>query len=199
MLNEILTGQASLEERRVADPYREPSVPDVTRSCVGCRRTFTTKATSDATRCGACYLAQSAPSTDAYAAIARDLERSKANDRFLRGALLVGLSILIAVFRCAMQRSYDEDMRVATQPPAFVFSSDPFAEEVSDFARQMCACGDLACGRDVQARFLNFTRHVSPPTDDAVLQAIAADTERMGTCLGKLEATPRIEITPESP
>lgn len=56
MFNEILTGKASLENKPKEDPYREPSVPDVSIACDQCRKPFTKKATSPATKCVQCHM-----------------------------------------------------------------------------------------------------------------------------------------------
>jgi hypothetical protein len=56
MFNEILTGKASLENKPKEDPYRVQSVPDVTVPCDQCRKNFTKKATSPATKCVQCHM-----------------------------------------------------------------------------------------------------------------------------------------------
>src|SRR5690349_6897190 len=100
MFNDILTGKATLEEKHAASPYREATVPDVTRTCVTCSQAFTTKATSTATQCTGCHLAgleaDQRANAQAYAASAAAFERSQRDSRtakwLLGAALAVGMA-----------------------------------------------------------------------------------------------------------
>lgn len=96
MFNEILTGKASLENKPREDPYREQSVPDVSILCDQCRKTFTKKANSPATKCVQCHMDNAARDaallqTNAYASS----EASDATWQVVKIFLYIGLVALL--------------------------------------------------------------------------------------------------------
>jgi hypothetical protein len=73
------------------------------------------------------------------------------------------------------------------QEPTFVF--DPYLEQVRDYASQMCFCQDLACARNVESQFEHWSRaSTEAPTEQAVIDRVTTEIERMAECQGKLEA-----------
>lgn len=199
MFNEILTGKASLEEKpAAADPYREPSVPDVSMTCPDCHKTFTTKVGSGATKCAVCHVlsaqAATAASGHTYENVHEAHLRSGTNAKLVSLLVTVGLGIGLVIFKYQMRKQSREDLYSprAVDDSAYNVSRDPFVESVAGHRREMCSCSDLACSRVVQAKFENWLRSQHQmPMDDATLDAAAVETSRYTECMTRLEAQER--------
>lgn len=96
MFNEILTGKASLEQKP-EDPYRQPQVPDVTIDCDQCRKKFTKKANSPATKCVDCHLSNAAleNANNTYASPVHD----DAGWRVMKVFIYIGVIVLLAIIK----------------------------------------------------------------------------------------------------
>ena len=193
MFNEILTGQASLEQKAVvADPYRQESIPQITLTCVDCAKTYPANIGTPPGRCGACHVrfaeANAAASARAYAGVQDGIERRKRNAWLLRTAALTVCGIALALFKLGMRHQMAEDARQAAGVSGHesTASFDPYAMQADDFARTMCACHDASCAQDTLVQFERWTRATPSPTDSDALDAASAATAKLGDCYAKL-------------
>lgn len=201
VLNELLTGQATLESPREASPYREPSVPQQTQRCLGCNQSFSTPVTADVARyCPTCTLAGLEAQTASTRATVRALEeqerKARARFRILKWGALTALGVSIVVVRVAIRKEERESAAQAAGYSSYaayererdaVYPTDAFSDKVHDLTAQMCSCADLRCARDVRAA---LDQHVSrnAATDDMAERSAAADMDKLFACQAKLEA-----------
>jgi hypothetical protein len=195
MFNEILTGKASIEPQpAVADPYRQESVPDVSKTCVDCQQTFTTKITNPVTRCQRCHLtlveANAAASARAYAETEAQLSRERTHAWIRRAVLILICGTIVAFIKYEMRKQYAEDMRAANGGLSYSNEHyyDPYVSQTRGYADHMCFCEDLKCARDVQREYTLWSRNTTdrPENDDAAAAA-SVELERLGNCLAKHE------------
>jgi hypothetical protein len=201
VLNELLTGQASLEPPREASPYREPSVPQQTQRCLGCKESFSTPVTADVARyCPTCTVAGLEAQTASTRATVRALEeqerKARARFRILKWGALIALGVAVVVVRVAIRKEERESAAQAAGYSSYaeyerdrdvLYPTDEFSDKVHDLTRQMCSCEDLKCARDVRAV---LDEHVSrnSPTDTMAARSAAADMDELFACQAKLEA-----------
>jgi hypothetical protein len=179
MLNDILTGKSTLQERPPHDPYRDSA--EVTRTCITCKKPFQTK--SDATRCGTCVIAMAS----SYSAPAPTFRPSNSHAN-LRWVLIAFCALGIGAMKMAMRHQYEEDMRSTylRTEPMFV-GYDPATSEANSFASDMCACADEACASNVRARFEHWSATTPAPSEDYVREQVTRAIDQYGACLAKFQ------------
>jgi hypothetical protein len=201
VLNELLTGQASLEPPREASPYREPSVPQRTQRCLGCNQSFSTPVTPDVARhCPTCTLAgleaQPASARATVRAFEEQERKARARFRILKWGAFTALGVSVAFVRVAIRKEERESAAQAAGYSSYaeyeherdaVYPTDEFSDKVHDLTQQMCSCEDLKCARDVRAA---LDQHVSrnSATDEMAEKSAAADMDKLFACQAKLEA-----------
>jgi hypothetical protein len=167
MFNEILTGKASIEHTPpVAPPVQAPAPSRVSPAA----------------------LANAEASARAFAESEAQRRRAQNSHRILAVAAAVVASLGFAMFRWGMRDAYEKDLRAGYgySDESSSVTYDPFVSEARGFASQMCSCADKQCAWSVQATFDRWVRQTTPPTNTAVLDAAAAETERYQACLAKL-------------
>jgi hypothetical protein len=195
VFNDILTGKASIEPpREPISPYRENNVPPVRHACVSCHETYAAPAGSPRDRCPTCQLAMvelnRQQSDQTFLAAQAQRERAARSHRILYAAIMIAAGIAVVLFRGAMRTQMREDAAQAAGYHSYgdykserdsVYPTDEYSSRIHDMADEMCRCSDLACARNVQARFLRFAQS-DIPSDDKARTSVDQDTVRLGEC-----------------
>lgn len=202
MLNDILTGKASLEPRPESEsPYRQQAVlPPVRHGCITCGQRYEAPAGSSPGRCPTCHVAMVEENTRHSALVARAAEeqarRSQRTWRVLRVVVGIAIAIAIGLFKYGMRTQLREDAAQAAgyhsyaeyqQERDSVSPTDDYSYEIQRLADQMCSCTDLRCARDVQAQYRRFVQS-GAPSDDGARASVDQEGTRLAECQAKLEA-----------
>ncbi len=193
MLNDILTGKATLESPPAAEgPYRQPTTPQTTHRCVQCSEAYTAPADVAPGVCMGCRLAASAASQDSIRRSQEGYRRAEASHRMLKAVAFGVVVLVLGVFRWQMREQRRDDAAEAAgyrdyehylteQEQARAQPSDMFSWRVDELANEMCRCVDLACARDVRARYEHHVAY-GAPSDDASRDAVRASATRLSEC-----------------
>lgn len=205
MFNEILTGAASNEAKAPPDatPYREPGVlPPETLTCVTCIAKYSAPAGSLPGQCPKCRveLMEMNARNDALAfQLAEADAQRKANSHKLF-AIITTLVVAagIGVFKYGMRSAKRDDYAKAAgyvdyddyktkAAAAELAPSDDYSRRIQAMARELCACTDLKCARDVKAAYVYYVRSHMAPDDDAE-KSVAKSTDELYACMNAFEA-----------
>ncbi len=192
MLNEILTGKATLEPPPPPiSPYREPSVPELALTCATCSKTFRAKAGSETKQCPTCYLSAVEASAAAQGrALSASLASSEArarNRRTVQYAIMVLVVCVLGFLNCQLRQEQIE--RAAKHEDPLARFRSEYSERLATFAGEMCSCQDLACAHDVERSFTAWwhTPEATPgPDDDDDYDE--REAKEYADCLSALEA-----------
>jgi hypothetical protein len=200
MFNDILTGKASTEAKASSSPYREPAtLPPTRATCVRCQQGFEVPANTVATECPSCRLAvieQNAQHDRAEYLAAEDEARRKAN-RHRLFAVIGGIAVVVGLgfFKFGMRSARRDDAAKAAGYRDYddykaerdaVYPTDELSRRVHSLAGDMCSCKELACAREVQAKYISATRS-GAPSDDQAEASIRADSIRLADCQQAIE------------
>lgn len=202
MFNDILTGKSSLEPKPAPmAPYREQGVvPPVQETCVGCGRTFPAPANTIATHCQSCLLSirELNAQNERVAFMAAEDEARRANNSHRLFAIIGGIVVVVGlgIFKFGMRSQMREDAAIGAGYSSYddykrdserVYATDEYSSEVHSIASEMCFCKDLKCARDVQSKFINYSRSHAP-SDDMAEKYARQESIRLADCQAAIEA-----------
>jgi len=201
MFNDILTGKATLEPKpQVVDPDREPSIPQVTLTCVGCKQTYPANTGTPPGHCRVCNLAiveaNAAASARALREVENRMRRSAVSHRVLKIIVVLLVGVGLVVMKTAMRKDQRDDAARAAGYRDYsdyqaadnaVYPTDEYSYRVSELTSEMCRCPDLACARNVLAQYTRYIRS-SSASDDTARESAERDGARFYECQAKLEA-----------
>ena len=179
MFNDILTGKASLEPKAPpvvdAPPPPPPPAPALTPEQIAANEAASARAMREA--------------EIAY-------NKNQASHRLMVTLGVIFLAAVLAFIRHQMRKQAREDSAKAAgyssyadykEESAKVYPTDEYSYKVHELAGDMCGCHDLACARDVQAK---YTRHLrsGAPSDDEARASVAQDAAELAAGQEILEA-----------
>jgi hypothetical protein len=99
------------------------------------------------------------------------------------------LSVCLGLIRGQMEDQIDEDEAVhaAAYQPYVSSYSDQYSTDLHYLANDACACHDLKCARDVQARVTQFLKRATGPSDEVAEQQGGESLARIGECVAQFE------------
>lgn len=198
MFNDILTGKASLEPTPEGDgggPYRKPQVPQVSVTCVDCKKPYAVPANTPPGRCALCHVRFAEANTPMNVRANDWQERQDQSHRVFRVVVGIAIAVGVAIFRVGMRHSMEEDARgsYSYQEPVYddkpydpALEPDVFSAKISSFADQMCACADRDCAWRVENDFELWSRANQAPTDEATTEAVIRHMKLFTSCLDRM-------------
>jgi hypothetical protein len=195
MFNEILMGKETLEPPpEPVSPYRVQSIPETaSATCVDCQSAFTTKTSANSVRCPACRGAMvqrnEAESARIYAEAEAQAAASQRSMRRFKWAGFAVLSVTLGLIKGQMRQEIADDQaaQAAASLPYYSSYSDAYSTDLHYLANDACACKDLKCARDVQARVAQMLERSTGPSDDVADEQGRKSLELIGQCLVQFE------------
>jgi hypothetical protein len=196
MFNDILTGKATNELQPPPVAPHPAALPPVTHTCQSCAKPYTAPAQSVPGECPTCTITANAKYSAAMLHAAEESARGaeRSHKMFHLGIAIV-ICAGIGAFKYGMKKQMREDAAQSAGYSSYseyeterdrVYPTDDYSYRVNDLADEMCGCKDLACARDVQAKFMRFLR-TGAPSDDKATASVDRDTTRLADCQTRIE------------